>query len=837
MAVELKDVFWTNGGEDLHVVRGHSTPPLDHMLLLESSAGDLKFGDESGLPGGAKITFDPVAPVSNAELTYGIRMDAHGKVITKALPPNAPHIPNFIIKASVDYTVPDPEHPGQRKKAQRTLHRRVHIHNPGPDGKAVVRLTLTPDVLTVRHHDPDPQTRFTALAEFADGTVGNVTRHDGLSWSLTTAAGHLSIDADTGVLTATASGGDRIVKLKLPAALGGHEATAKVSVGEHWSQPMKAVLVDGPGWDNIDVPNVLILPDGYQKNAQVDEEPLFDQLVRELVDRLNTSTTTYPFNLFRGAINYWYAFLPSRERSCSPLNEYYFTAAPGPNHRGPMRAVPTPHAPDVTPGPGVDVIQDRVDFLVYQVGLPLERDLGVAFADKQLEWDGIYGSDHTRGTTATLYEAWRALGRRRLLHQSDTAFGIATGDRPQVENEDDGRGFGWHPDRFDRTQMDKLLRNLTTEVVQLDGTVTVEALGDRFVTKFRELIFVIAQGARFGGAKTQGQHALIAGSMVESSTIAAELTPPSLVPRQLPFPLREHANTELHSLVAHETGHSVQLGDEYGGPYRGSDEVVKERVANALNLQLASDVIEADGNLNPAKMRWNWPRMGKVGVTQATPIPMDADHIRVDVGAGSGFAVGEQVRLRRRPLTEYTGLGPRFTVTGVSTANGVETVQLEVLEPLSDWPSYGKGSLLYKPVLHPTSNDELTMCNPVVAEELESSDRPMSRFLFDDCGPQPAEQTVAQARFLGLRKPLRNPSHLIGYYDGGAEASCGVFHPSGHCAMRFATLRPDTFDNNGNLVPGQVNSFCFVCRYILVDILKPELHPDVDRAYEQFDAI
>jgi hypothetical protein len=70
---------------------------------------------------------------------------------------------------------------------------------------------------------------------------------------------------------------------------------------------------------------------------------------------------------------------------------------------------------------------------------------------------------------------------------------------------------------------------------------------------------------------------------------------------------------------------------------------------------------------------------------------------------------------------------------------------------------------------------------------------------------------VSQDVFLDMVK-------IVGLYSGGAQFSCGIFHPTGRCMMRN--------DHEDQA------EFCAVCRYIMVDLIAPDYHSDIDADYD-----
>jgi len=70
-----------------------------------------------------------------------------------------------------------------------------------------------------------------------------------------------------------------------------------------------------------------------------------------------------------------------------------------------------------------------------------------------------------------------------------------------------------------------------------------------------------------------------------------------------------------------------------------------------------------------------------------------------------------------------------------------------------------------------------------------------------------------------LQDSFLNMIKIVGLYANGARYACKIFHPTGRCMMRN-----DHEDNT---------EFCAICRYIVVDMIAPEFHSDIDAAYEK----
>jgi hypothetical protein len=225
--------------------------------------------------------------------------------------------------------------------------------------------------------------------------------------------------------------------------------------------------------------------------------------------------------------------------------------------------------------------------------------------------------------------------------------------------------------------------------------------------------------------------------------------------------------------------------------------------------------------------------MSKVAVLVDKPVSLGGGKFKFVVRAGHAFEfqVGESVRLRCRPLS----LPPRprgpFVIDVIEAFPASDEIQVSFpggFPPLNvdDYPS---GSLVYLPTLHPTRGTELSLMWDEVRDHITARGTPLNR-LVQACTRD--NSLVQPAVNLPPGLPPQKPpftSWVIGIYDGGAEFHCGVFHPAGACLMR--KLRIPRWSAK---YPGSPYRFCAVCRYILVDVLDPTLHPLVDAEYTQF---
>ncbi len=63
--------------------------------------------------------------------------------------------------------------------------------------------------------------------------------------------------------------------------------------------------------------------------------------------------------------------------------------------------------------------------------------------------------------------------------------------------------------------------------------------------------------------------------------------------------------------------------------------------------------------------------------------------------------------------------------------------------------------------------------------------------------------------------PPRESAWITGLFEMGRGFDCEVYHPTGACIMGVLTVA-----NTGSSF-----QFCWVCRYAMVDLVDPSLHP------------
>ncbi len=237
------------------------------------------------------------------------------------------------------------------------------------------------------------------------------------------------------------------------------------------------------------------------------------------------------------------------------------------------------------------------------------------------------------------------------------------------------------------------------------------------------------------------------------------------------------------------------------------------------------------------EIKWNWHRITKAAVVEAKAVVDDANFlIAVSTGHGLQFSDGDRVLLRARTW------GARLLKTTTTLANAK---LLQVVGPreasrvrvkpapgstatLADVQAFGPGSILYIPTPAPGAWKTATypfaeMVAPNIKQHITTTQLPLTKRPPDPIGSVVDGRQVDGGdtqipRLDGVDLPSCTESpRIIGLYEGGDLFSEGIFHPAGKCMMRET--------NVGDA------EFCFVCRYILVDMIDPFKHFQIDRDY------
>jgi hypothetical protein len=294
-------------------------------------------------------------------------------------------------------------------------------------------------------------------------------------------------------------------------------------------------------------------------------------------------------------------------------------------------------------------------------------------------------------------------------------------------------------------------------------------------------------------------------------------------------------------VVAHELGHSFGLGDEYAE----FEESFRSPSCPYSNVQLTSDVSDA-GGIEDSLIMWNWPRIDTAAVLRAVPTDAGVGTFEIPVTGPAGiggpealqFANGDIVHLRLRipgtALRRLTGIdvSQPLQVVGQPSASAV-TVKPVGSVTLAELQAFAAGSLLYRPVNAPAAVRTAAypyalMVAKNIADLIKQNHQPLysqpTNLNLSDFGIAQAEDQKPKLDGVTPGLPgqpfcFKSKTRIVGLYEGGATYAKGTYHPTGHCMMR------NSHEDSAE--------FCPVCRYIMVDLIDPRFHAEIDRDYDK----
>jgi hypothetical protein len=694
----------------------------------------------------------------------------------------------------------------------------------------------------------------------------------------------LTLGLATGGLTATAAfSTDVFVKcaIELRPADVLETPPAQVFSGGLWSDPahnpLRVEFIDGDGLARVDtVPNVLIVSDGFRDQ----DRTIFDTYVRTLVAGIRDSRNADPYRRFltNRSMNFFSLFIPSRELGCSLL---FAVAAEAPDALG--DPLPAAEPPD---NKGVRALAQ----LTYVVGLPIPADENLSVDDAIARWTKLYADAFTTTVDTTLlrndlYAQWTRLASRTIAVARDTALGASAGRRPAAVDSGSGT-VGYDPLRVGGDDLRKLLS--TEAFVGLSGDKVpalwkTPAAGDTAPAgKDTRLVVVMTLGLPALGTTYRAFDTAFIGTGVALRPVFLNPFNAPNAPWRIvepdPGDLPPVVFVSTRGTFLHELSHCLRCGDEYGGSEDPPGHDVIFDTQDFGNIVLETTLRgQALGNFDLSKgFSGFYPRIRAAGVLSESPKPEGAS-FRINLLHGHAqqfkdlIKIGDPLFLRTRPILDSIfalqhpdpskpspvppdfslALSPKLTLQAfgtddsllVSVAGGTIAAKFNVPGPTVP-PTPPVSPIIFAPVLD-KHGEPLPIMSPLVSDSIKQSMVPNSRKPGQACVPHiddpkdPDLMVPAQEKVLSMPAAvqsalgIRNLSKVVGLYDKGDRLNCGVFHPTGYCAMRqsseaFHVKRLPfsvIYRSGGN------TEFCHVCRYILIDIVDPTLHAEFDSLY------
>lgn len=836
-------MFWSgNSGRDIHVLRGISSRDLTHLSLkFMDTGGTAHFADDYLVQvGDISLTFTPLfkGTVQGDDFVgdhNGITVSQTLGTVTvdAATPVNRKN--NFIIEVTAK---------NDGDTDDKALHETIRVHVHG----SLSQIWLSPDLLTLRPiDDPGPTIhtlyRFALRAQFDDGLIGDLTDGHEVTWS--DAGGH--VNPVSGVISLLPSDniGDKFfVTATLPAILGGASTpigpTVQIASGfSRESSPPVVSIVAGGGLPNAatvgNAPNVLFLSDGFRS----EDESSFDGIIDTFVHHLRNNQLTKPFNLLAGRMNFWKLFIPANQVGGSISSEVA-TSGIQPY----ANVVPSAQKPPQDPSAPDPPAQWELPHVLYAVGLPFPGDDLSARTPALLkqEWARLLQTDPSSHIRDEVVDAWKKLANRTLIEQLDNFPGVAIGTAPAASIRDT-TVLRLDTERAGNQMLRLICGTLASSDVTLsDGSVAGSLWrDDTFRFHNRDLLVTVSAlpGGRAANYPSSfGRHIVIGtdnGGNFPLQAVAGK----NSFSLDLSSPATD-VGANMCRTLAHELGHSLGLGDEYVefplAFTKTSTDAIFANLESQHDAQIQDPAHPGDPTqrvLDGGQIKWLWHRIVAAGVVDgdiapAPEVGLDGFRIPVEPDVSFRFVKGDELLLRPR-----TRGAPLQAMAPLDVSNSLivqedpqpDSIVVRSLSAISA-ARYPAGSLIYKPKPAPASvvsgtypyaemvakniKDAITANRKPLIDSPGPNDQPQIPLLDNDGGRTPVNSVHVSAEDL---------PRIVGLYIGGDTFVSGIFHPTGQCMMR------NNLDAHAE--------FCAVCRYILVDLIAPEFHPEIDDDYDK----
>jgi hypothetical protein len=624
--------------------------------------------------------------------------------------------------------------------------------------------------------------------------------------------------------------------------------------------------------------NILFIPEGFRDSA--DDRTKFDEVVTKVVHDLFSKPRHAPFDLLARSFNVWKAYEPSKQ--------YALTCGFRINDQDTgelSKGFPIPYGDPLK----TDRTEYTLELLIRRVGLP-ERNENRDPATLRNLWSSQSLNDFDASQVSDpLIAAWKAQTSLGILETRDTFFGLQLGQRyadrssgssnpirmPPAKDSTDQQNrqtlkdfvarvyewFNWHPPRHvspdprrhppELPAANAIMNYMSS--LQWAGPPSVpvgpEWVPDPSGRVFKRSLGLVAiivndgldGGTNFGTATANTLAKLTQVSFSYFSTgneRPMRRTPPATIDEDI---------DEIINTVAHEFGHSFNLGDEYEefpGNDPGAIEVNNldldwspDNVARLSKVYLtATTVTDAQGRktlnfgdnkIDPSKVKWfNLLRaqLSDTLTSSATAtgtlieVSIDKQHIASWIAAKD---MGSKVFLRKSQIAAVGRQLPletsdafhldQMTIQQIDESKG--TILLGIAVPSTS--TFPRGSVLYIPLRYP-NGDVMHIVEAKVLDWLKQNNTVLNE---DRDIRNVNKEEDDPVDIPGFHTPCKSYK-VIGIYEGAEKYSGMDYRPAGLCKMR-----------KGSDVGTGDGEFCHVCKYLIVQRVDPSLLALLDANY------
>lgn len=639
--------------------------------------------------------------------------------------------------------------------------------------------------------------------------------------------------------------------------------------------------------------NILLVGDGFTS------ESLFNQCVSKVVTKANKNTYLSPFNHFDDSINYWQLYFPSDEEGCTiPENVVLLSTSPkrgctlsnyinacdnlirrldllrSANSQFAVQfgAAYSKSAIDLRNIAKKQTDQINLNFsqtvqwnqivsyvdlsatvllsdLVYTIGLPVLSDQSIGLSTKISQWRSLptfptvkYEGESSAATFVILnsvYAMWQKMADRLYLNHTNTALGVRVNGLDPIS-------YYFNKYRTDKVDMNKLVHGATFNGNNIGGLFS-NAAGVPQSSGNNIIILTNSFASGFFTSMNVGDS--INGNSVFSITTRAlsEKKPSDIVfnisASNKPVLPSISLNDDSVFTTWHEFCHNY-LRDEYAIP-----PAIPLPAANATNYDNvynlhAKQKLLVGSNINPDLIKWNWPRIKKIGVLGAA-VNSSGTSFTITINETNKkypFKKNDWVLLRSKILKPHSyldtsfsnGTPPNTIYSPIMQITAINGNQYTLTSSSSISLNFPVDSYLIC-YAQDSNNMPLLLVHENVRNEMRTQN--MGLVEQDDLKTSLQKPTFP---IPGLKSPS-TPHHIAGLYAGGDMSySENIYHATGICIMRSASAQislfkftPDpTVTNSWTIIePTHANAFCPACKYIVVDMIDPLKHPEIDKEY------
>ncbi|QES51777.1 hypothetical protein DEJ50_31910 [Streptomyces venezuelae] len=649
------------------------------------------------------------------------------------------------------------------------------------------------------------------------------------------------------------------------------ERTLQVGVVDYRKE--RRILVDHQLWnltDLDDMQNVLILAEGFEGSAA--DRAVFTQAAEAITFQLFSRRRHEPYGTLKERFNVFSAFEESFERGLTCGNRVTDTLDP---------AVPSgtliPYENPVEVIRPGSPLRYAMAELVKRVGLPPRINTRT---DLVQHWSGQQLHDFKpERVNEKLIKAWKTHRSLGILQTKNSFFGVMAGRRPadrtigQEEPAPKPAQDAASPEmKAFVKQLYEFWTNGPTGLLVLDprrhppelyapghtnplNSVLTYAKALGYVNPFshvhrhigqvwaaetpglrrsRGLIAVVTYDYAGRGVNTNRRTMTLNSFEQNTKTYfqydTASPIDPALMHRTVPAP--DPAGFRLGDvvdMVAHEFGHTFNLGDEYeeqeeDGPGNTPGDLIADNLTRLGHARLNP----TSRDLNMANVKWlQLPRMQHsarlvkdselFGTPPKLRVTVDTDQLDVWRAVRQAGPGRNTVSLRQFKLLESGEQLPLdgvllegLTIDPIADGTGV----LVLTGPNLPTTVFGAGSVLYVP-LKDGGGTPLTVVDRRVLTFLQGNRKPLNH---NTNNKIPRHKPDLPHRIPGLA-PNELRQTLVGIFEGAHHYAGAHYRPAGACKMR-----------NGAGI-GEAGSFCFVCMWLIVNRVDPTHHATISRRF------